>query len=159
MAQDMYGMAQGAAQAPQQEEGGGLEQAMLEQSALQQVKGMPTGDTPEALAERILFLFEKAGIFEKVGDPNKIEQLKQEVVAFAEAVVNKDVEGIKNSIIPGILDKYAADFDAVTGMTEEQGLTQAPADLAAQAQQAPMPATAPTMMGGGGLPPTGMGGM
>lgn len=148
MQKDFMGMAQGAgaSQEPTEQE---LQQLQMTDADFQEA-GLPGGEGPEAIKQRILTMLEQMGAMEglEAAEKQEITQLVDQLVKDMEA---QNFEAVEQNPIMQLL---AGAFEGM-GIGAEGASPAAPADMAAMAGPGPggMPG------GGGGMPPMPGGGM
>ena len=141
---DFMGMAQGAGAPAQQI----TEQDLQMTDADYEEAGLPAGDNPEAIKERILMTLEQAGVMEdlEAAEKQEIMQLVDQLIQDIEA---GNMEAVEQNPIMQLL----------SGLFEQMGAEELgaeggePADMAGMAGPGGMPG------GGGGMPPMPGGGM
>ena len=142
---DYMGMAQGA--------GAGAndltpEDLMIDEAGYDEM-GLPAGDNPEAVKERIMQILEDMEVFEELA-PSEKQELMQLVDQLVVDIEAQNFEAVEQNPVMQLL---GAAFESLgveeTGMEEAGGMP--PADMAGMAGGGGMP--------GGGMPPMPGGGI
>ena len=105
MQPDYMKMAQGQA-APKQQEVQAVEGLESEEDIpkLQEAMDMPTGQSPEAIKERIMIALEQLNILKDL-TPQVLQQVQARVDELVQLVIAEDVEGIKKHPITKLLQE------------------------------------------------------
>lgn len=142
MQKDFMSMAQGAGASQQV-----TEQDLKMTDADYEEAGLPGGEGPEAMKQRILTMLEQAGVMEglEAAEQQEIIQLVDQLIVDVEA---QNFEAVEQNPIMQLLSGLFEQMGV-----EETGQQAAPADMAAMAGPGGMPG------GGGGMPPMPGGGM
>ena len=117
MQKDYMAMAQQQGVNPQQPPAPGAEPQISAQDigpTMEQMgaAGLPTGDSPEDIKERILAMLKQTGLLEMFKTAEQKQQLEQAMDELIEAMETENIELLKNNLIIKLLEKASPEVEA-----------------------------------------------